>query len=65
MSDELLPETRRALRHRLATAQVEGRAPSVVSAVVRDGAPVWTEGRGEGAGPDVQYRIGSSGDDAA
>ncbi len=58
----LLPETERALRHRLATAQVQGRAPSV-AAVVRDGRPQWMEGRGgvDGAEPDgdVQYRIGS------
>jgi CubicO group peptidase (beta-lactamase class C family) len=60
---ELLPETRRALHHRLATAQVEGRAPSVVAAVVRDGRAVWTQAWGtvDGAVPDgdVQYRIGS------
>jgi CubicO group peptidase (beta-lactamase class C family) len=59
----LFPETRRALRHRLATGQVDGRAPSVVAAVVRDGGPVWLEGWGDvdGAPPDgdVQYRIGS------
>ncbi|MBU2664664.1 beta-lactamase family protein [Actinoplanes bogorensis] len=59
----LLPETSRALRHRLATAQVAARAPSVVGAVVRDGRPVWLEGWGsvDGATPgaDVQYRIGS------
>ncbi|MEU4240104.1 serine hydrolase domain-containing protein [Actinoplanes sp. NPDC026619] len=59
MSDDLLPETRRALRHRLATAQVEGRAPSAVAAVVRDGRPVWTQGWGEDADGDRQYRIGS------
>ncbi|GAA1650873.1 serine hydrolase domain-containing protein [Saccharothrix algeriensis] len=60
---DLLPATRRALLHRLATAQAEGRAPSLVGAVLRDGAPVWTEGRGlvDGAPPtaDTQYRIGS------
>jgi CubicO group peptidase (beta-lactamase class C family) len=60
---DLLPGTRRALRHRLATAQVQGRAPSVVAAVVRDGRPIWTEGYGsvDGRVPDgdVQYRIGS------
>jgi CubicO group peptidase (beta-lactamase class C family) len=63
MSDELLPETRRALLHRLATAQVEGRAPSVVAAVVRDGRTVWQDGWGDVDGErpdgDVQYRIGS------
>lgn len=60
---ELLPATSRALLHRIATAQVEGRAPSLVGAVVRDGAPVWTRGYGEVGGQaptgDTQYRIGS------
>ncbi|HEX8629629.1 MAG TPA: serine hydrolase domain-containing protein [Catenuloplanes sp.] len=60
---DLLPGTRRALLHRLATGQVQGRAPSVVGAVVRDGRPVWTQGWGSvGGGPpdgDTQYRIGS------
>ncbi|GAB2605412.1 serine hydrolase [Paractinoplanes abujensis] len=60
---DLLPETARALRHRLATAQVSARAPSVVAAVVRDGGPVWVEGWGDvdgvTPGGDVQYRIGS------
>ncbi|MBL7259650.1 serine hydrolase domain-containing protein [Paractinoplanes lichenicola] len=59
----LLPETGRALRHRLATAQVSARAPSVVAAVVRDGGQVWREGWGsvDGVTPggDMQYRIGS------
>ncbi len=60
---ELLPETRRALLHRVATGQVEGRTPSLVGAVMRDGAPVWVRGRGlvDGQVPDgdTQYRIGS------
>ncbi|MEU6862471.1 serine hydrolase domain-containing protein [Streptomyces sp. NPDC046876] len=60
---ELLPSTRRALRHRIAVAQSEGRAPSVVAAVSRGGALVWEGSRTsvEGHGPDgsVQYRIGS------
>ncbi|MFI2260216.1 serine hydrolase domain-containing protein [Streptomyces tubercidicus] len=60
---ELLPQTRRALLRRLAVGQAEGRAPSMVGAVVRDGRVVWTEGRGtvEGEVPhgDLQYRIGS------
>ncbi|GAA2645687.1 serine hydrolase domain-containing protein [Paractinoplanes durhamensis] len=56
---ELLAETRRALRHRLATGQVQGRAPSVVAAIVRDGGPVWLESWGRDTGGDVQYRIGS------
>ncbi|GAB2601682.1 serine hydrolase domain-containing protein [Streptomyces capparidis] len=59
----LLPETRRALLHRVATGQAEGRAPSLVGAVARDGGPVWARGRGfvDGSPPDgdTQYRIGS------
>ncbi|MEV0414367.1 serine hydrolase domain-containing protein [Streptomyces sp. NPDC050448] len=60
---DLLPATRRALRHRIAVAQSEGRAPSVVAAVARGGEVVWEGSRtsAEGHGPDgnVQYRIGS------
>ncbi|KJY23580.1 MULTISPECIES: serine hydrolase domain-containing protein [Streptomyces] len=60
---ELLPTTRRALRHRIAVAQSTGRAPSVVAAVLRAGQVVWEGSRTsvEGHGPDgdVQYRIGS------
>ncbi len=59
----LLPSTRRALHHRVAVAQSEGRAPSVVAAVVRDGEVVWegsaTSVDGHGPDGDVQYRIGS------
>ncbi|MDI3420533.1 serine hydrolase domain-containing protein [Streptomyces luteolus] len=62
-SAELLPSTRRALFHRTAKAQSEGRAPSLVAAVVRDGEIVWRGGRGSVAGQvpdaDTQYRIGS------
>ncbi|MDO0934605.1 serine hydrolase domain-containing protein [Streptomyces sp. DG2A-72] len=61
--DELLPGTRRALLHRIAVAQSEGRAPSLVAAVVRDGRTVWHGARTsvDGHAPDenVQYRIGS------
>ncbi|MFG2789031.1 serine hydrolase domain-containing protein [Streptomyces sp. NPDC048419] len=61
--EELLPGTSRALLHRIAVAQAEGRAPSLVAAVVRDGRAVWHGARTsvEGHGPDenVQYRIGS------
>ncbi|MEV7414372.1 serine hydrolase domain-containing protein [Streptomyces sp. NPDC089919] len=61
--EELLPATRRALLHRIAVAQSEGRAPSVVAAVVRDGRTVWEGARSsvDGHAPDgdVQYRIGS------
>ncbi|MGW5617449.1 serine hydrolase domain-containing protein [Streptomyces sp. NPDC003877] len=61
--EELLPATRRALLHRIAVAQAEGRAPSLVAAVARGGRTVWHGARTsvEGHGPDdtVQYRIGS------
>lgn len=61
--EELLPATRRALLHRIAVAQSEGRAPSLAAAVVRGGATVWSGARTsvDGHGPDVnvQYRIGS------
>ncbi|MGV4888386.1 serine hydrolase domain-containing protein [Streptomyces viridosporus] len=61
--EELLPGTRRALLHRIAVAQAEGRAPSLVATVVRGGEAVWTGARtsAEGQAPDgnVQYRIGS------
>ncbi|MFF3908161.1 serine hydrolase domain-containing protein [Streptomyces sp. NPDC001848] len=61
--EELLPTTRRALLHRVAVAQVEGRAPSLVAAVVRGGRTVWHGARScvDGNAPDdnVQYRIGS------
>ena len=61
--EELLPGTRRALLHRIAVAQAEGRAPSLVATVVRGGRPVWHGARTsvDGHGPDenVQYRIGS------
>ncbi|KPI07760.1 beta-lactamase [Actinobacteria bacterium OK074] len=61
--EELLPATRRALLHRIAVAQAEGRAPSLVAAVVRGGEVVWRGARGsvDGQVPDedVQYRIGS------
>jgi CubicO group peptidase (beta-lactamase class C family) len=40
-ADELLPGTRRALAHRVAVGQAEGRAPSLVGAVVRDGRQAW------------------------
>ncbi|GAA0902072.1 serine hydrolase domain-containing protein [Streptomyces thermoalcalitolerans] len=59
----MLPGTRRALSHRIAVAQAEGRAPSLVAAVVRGGRTVWHGARTsqEGHEPDenTQYRIGS------
>ncbi|MER5638850.1 serine hydrolase domain-containing protein [Kitasatospora sp. NPDC002227] len=63
MTAELLPTTRRALLHRLAVAQAEGRTPSLVAGVLRDGSLVWDGARSmvDGHAPDldVQYRIGS------
>jgi CubicO group peptidase (beta-lactamase class C family) len=62
-ADELLPGTRRALIHRVAVGQAEGRTPSLVGAVVRDGRQAWCGSRSmlEGHEPDgdTQYRIGS------
>jgi CubicO group peptidase (beta-lactamase class C family) len=61
--DELLPATRRALIRRIAAGQAEGRTPSLVGAVVRDGGQVWCGSRSmlQGHEPDgnTQYRIGS------
>jgi CubicO group peptidase (beta-lactamase class C family) len=61
--EELLPGTRRALLHRIAVAQAEGRAPSLVAAVQRGGHLVWTGSRssvdGHAPDADTQYRIGS------
>ncbi|WP_327296497.1 MULTISPECIES: serine hydrolase domain-containing protein [unclassified Streptomyces] len=60
---ELLPATRRALLHRIAVAQSEGRVPSLVAAVMRNGRMVWSGARScvDGHAPDAntQYRIGS------
>ncbi|MEU0986257.1 serine hydrolase domain-containing protein [Streptomyces sp. NPDC005953] len=59
----LLPTTERALLHRIAVAQSEGRAPSLTGAVARDGQLVWTGVRpsveGDETGANTQYRIGS------
>src|SRR5882757_2748565 len=59
----LLPGTRRALLHRVAVGQAQGRTPSLIGAVVRDGRLVWSGSRSmiEGHAPDTdtQYRIGS------
>ncbi|MFF2522368.1 serine hydrolase domain-containing protein [Streptomyces liangshanensis] len=63
LPEDLLPATRRALFRRIAVAQAEGRVPSVVGAVVRDGRLVWTGARscvdGHAPDADTQYRIGS------
>ncbi|UED85354.1 serine hydrolase domain-containing protein [Streptomyces profundus] len=60
---EPFPETRRELAYRVARGQAEGRAPSLVATLVRDGAPVWHGGAGElpaGVPSErVRYRIGS------
>jgi CubicO group peptidase (beta-lactamase class C family) len=53
----LLPETERALLHRLATGQRDGRSPSIAGAVVRDGQRVWS--RAIETTTDTQFRIGS------
>ncbi|MEU5165066.1 MULTISPECIES: serine hydrolase domain-containing protein [Streptomyces] len=62
-SEVLLPSTRRALLHRVATAQSQGRAPSLVAAVQRDGQVAWSGARScvDGHEPDgdTQFRIGS------
>ncbi len=56
-------DTAHVLLARVARAQVEGRAPSLMAGIVRDGAMVWSAGRGsvDGSPPtvDTQYRIGS------
>lgn len=58
--------TARRLQTLLAKDQVDGRLPSVVGGVVRDGELVWSGAHGSvvgtsgvDPGPDVQYRIGS------
>src|SRR5687767_3098043 len=66
MPEPVLPTTARALLARTARVQREGRAPSLVAGVVRDGGLAWSAGRGDvpearGEEPhtDVQYRLGS------
>ncbi|MDK0520827.1 serine hydrolase domain-containing protein [Streptomyces sp. ML-6] len=63
LSEQLLPGTRRALLHRIATAQSEGRAPSLVAAVQRQGKIVWSGSRSciddHAPDTDTQFRIGS------
>lgn len=58
---DLLPGTAATLLARTARVQRDGRCPSLVAGVVRDGRPVWSAGRGDVAEPhrDVQYRLGS------
>ncbi|MFI6895969.1 serine hydrolase domain-containing protein [Streptomyces sp. NPDC050256] len=61
--EQLLPSTRRALLHRIATAQAEGRSPSLAAAVQRQGRVVWNGSRtcvdGHAPDADTQFRIGS------
>ncbi|UOY00753.1 serine hydrolase domain-containing protein [Blastococcus sp. PRF04-17] len=61
MPEPVLPTTARVLLARTARAQRDGRAPSLVAGVVRDGGLAWSTGRGEVPEPhtDVQYRLGS------
>ena len=58
---DLLPSTSARLLSRTARAQREGRLPSVVAGVAREGALAWSAGRGavDDANNDVQYRLGS------
>ena len=59
----LLPGTAARLLPLVARVQREGRAPSLVAGVVRDGGLAWSCGRGAVPGGaehhDVQYRLGS------
>jgi CubicO group peptidase (beta-lactamase class C family) len=57
----VLDSTAVRLLARTARAQREGRLPSLVAGVVRDGALAWSAGRGAVDDPhdDVQYRLGS------
>ncbi len=61
MAEPVLPSTARVLLARTARVQRDGRAPSLVAGVVRDGGLAWSSGHGEVPGPhtDVQYRLGS------
>ncbi|MER7724994.1 serine hydrolase domain-containing protein [Streptomyces sp. NPDC096323] len=62
-AEQLLPSTQRALLHRIATAQAEGRSPSLAAAVQRQGQAVWSGSRtcvdGHAPDSDTQFRIGS------
>src|SRR5690349_24927779 len=58
-----MPATSRARLRRIAAGEAEGRTPSLVGEVMRDGAQAWYGARSmlEGHEPDggTQYRIGS------
>ena len=60
MVEPVLPSTARALLARTARVQRDGRAPSLVAGIVRNGGLAWSAGRGDVADPhpDVQYRLG-------
>jgi CubicO group peptidase (beta-lactamase class C family) len=61
MPEPVLPSTARTLLARTARVQRDGRTPSLVAGVVRDGGLAWSAGRGDVPEPhtDVQYRLGS------
>ncbi|MCU1606598.1 MAG: Penicillin-binding protein beta-lactamase class [Modestobacter sp.] len=61
MVEPVLPSTARTLLARTARVQRDGRAPSLVAGVVRNGGLAWSAGRGQvpESHTDVQYRIGS------
>ena len=61
MVEPVLPATARTLLARTARVQRDGRAPSLVAGVVRDGGLAWSAGRGDVPEPHagVQYRLGS------
>src|SRR3954470_23903296 len=61
MAEPVLPTTAHRLLARVARAQRDGRAPSLVAGVVRDGGLAWAARGGAGPEPhaDVQYRLGS------
>src|SRR3954469_25062083 len=61
MVEPVLPSTARTLLARTARVQRDGRTPSLVAGVVRDGGLAWSAGRGDVPEPhtDVQYRLGS------
>ena len=61
MTELRMTELREAADRRLALGQVEGRLPSVVAGLVRDGELAWSGGAGDVPGDptDTQYRCGS------
>jgi CubicO group peptidase (beta-lactamase class C family) len=61
MAEPVLPSTARVLLARTARVQRDGRAPSLLAGVVRDGGLAWSVGLGDVPDPhtDVQYRLGS------